>query len=199
MKPFVAFLLVLLVTQTAFGYYGPEPQRWLNRDPIEEEGGINLYGFVSNDPINLFDPDGFQCLMLQAEFIPTTAAIAESGIKIGVDAGAKVATDAGAKTAETAGKGAEPAKPAQPPAKPANPEKQIQNVRNKETPLDKWKDIEKGRDNTRTGKWEGEKIDSIQGSKSRGKKFLDDIANNPHLADDLGVINAPTFYQCQKP
>jgi len=28
---------------------------FLNRDPIEEAGGINLYGFVNNDPANAYD------------------------------------------------------------------------------------------------------------------------------------------------
>ncbi|MCI0565142.1 MAG: RHS repeat-associated core domain-containing protein, partial [Nitrososphaera sp.] len=36
----------------------PNLGRWLNRDPIEEAGGINLYGFVENDPINWIDPHG---------------------------------------------------------------------------------------------------------------------------------------------
>jgi hypothetical protein len=31
---------------------------WLNRDPIGELGGINLYGFVGNNPINFCDPLG---------------------------------------------------------------------------------------------------------------------------------------------
>ena len=31
---------------------------WPNRDPILEFGGINLYGFVGNDPIQFFDPLG---------------------------------------------------------------------------------------------------------------------------------------------
>jgi len=31
---------------------------WLSRDPIAEDGGINLYGYVLNDPINWWDPDG---------------------------------------------------------------------------------------------------------------------------------------------
>lgn len=31
---------------------------WPSRDPIEEEGGLNLYGFVENDPIGSIDPHG---------------------------------------------------------------------------------------------------------------------------------------------
>jgi len=45
---------------SGFNYYGyrfydPGAGRWLNRDPIGEEGGMNLYGFVNNDPLNLLD------------------------------------------------------------------------------------------------------------------------------------------------
>jgi RHS repeat-associated protein len=44
----------------SFGYrfYDPKLQRWINRDPIGEEGGINLYGFVHNDPLQEVDPFG---------------------------------------------------------------------------------------------------------------------------------------------
>jgi RHS repeat-associated protein len=38
--------------------YSPSTGRWLSRDPLEEEGGLLLYGFVYNDPINQVDPDG---------------------------------------------------------------------------------------------------------------------------------------------
>jgi RHS repeat-associated protein len=41
-----------------FRAYSAELGRWLSRDPIEEEGGINLYGYVGNDPVNWIDPDG---------------------------------------------------------------------------------------------------------------------------------------------
>jgi len=36
-------------------YYNPGSGRWLSRDPIEEEGGINLYVFTNNDSINQID------------------------------------------------------------------------------------------------------------------------------------------------
>ncbi len=39
-------------------FYSPELHRWLNRDPIEENGGIGLYGFCENDGVNGVDPQG---------------------------------------------------------------------------------------------------------------------------------------------
>lgn len=41
-----------------FRYYNPDTGRWLNPDPIEEWGGLNLYGYVDNDPLNWVDPYG---------------------------------------------------------------------------------------------------------------------------------------------
>ena len=38
--------------------YNPSSGRWLSRDPIEEQGGVNLYGFLANDGRNKIDPDG---------------------------------------------------------------------------------------------------------------------------------------------
>ena len=38
-----------------FRYYDPLTGRWLNRDPIEEEGGINLYAFVGNNGVGKWD------------------------------------------------------------------------------------------------------------------------------------------------
>jgi len=48
---------------TGFSYYGfrfyaPQWQRWVRRDPVREEGGLNLYGFVNNNPIAYFDALG---------------------------------------------------------------------------------------------------------------------------------------------
>ncbi|HAF15733.1 MAG TPA: hypothetical protein DCK99_18980 [Blastocatellia bacterium] len=38
--------------------YDPDLGRWLNRDPIGEKGGINLYAYVSNNSLNVVDPLG---------------------------------------------------------------------------------------------------------------------------------------------
>ena len=40
-------------------FYSPALGRFLNRDPMEEAGGINLYGFVNNGPANAVDVLGF--------------------------------------------------------------------------------------------------------------------------------------------
>jgi RHS repeat-associated protein len=41
-----------------YRFYQPVMGRWLTRDPLQEAGGINLYGFVQNNPVNYFDPYG---------------------------------------------------------------------------------------------------------------------------------------------
>lgn len=62
----------------AFRFYSADLGRWLSRDPIEEEGGLNLYGYVLNDPINLIDPFG-----LQPPFLgPNGNAIPGSGVDL---------------------------------------------------------------------------------------------------------------------
>lgn len=38
-----------------YRYYEPVTGRWPSRDPIEEEGGLNLYGFLENDGQNYQD------------------------------------------------------------------------------------------------------------------------------------------------
>jgi RHS repeat-associated protein len=44
-----------------YRFYVPSWQRWLNRDPIEEEGGINLHSYADQDPINEYDLFGLDC------------------------------------------------------------------------------------------------------------------------------------------
>ncbi|RHW77453.1 Ig-like domain-containing protein [Colwellia sp. RSH04] len=45
---------------TRFGArdYDVESGRWTTKDPIGLNGGLNVYGYVSGDPVNLIDPNG---------------------------------------------------------------------------------------------------------------------------------------------
>jgi len=43
---------------TMYRAYDPELGRWLSRDPIGENGGLNLYAYVGNTPINAIDSYG---------------------------------------------------------------------------------------------------------------------------------------------
>jgi RHS repeat-associated protein len=38
--------------------YDADLGRWLSRDPIEEKGGLNLFAYVFNNPVNFYDPKG---------------------------------------------------------------------------------------------------------------------------------------------
>jgi RHS repeat-associated protein len=49
-------------------YYDTILCRWLSRDPIEEDGGLNLYGFVENEPIGLVDMLGRKIFFVFADF-----------------------------------------------------------------------------------------------------------------------------------
>ncbi len=44
-------------------YYDPEVGRFINKDPIGYAGGLNLYGYVGNNPIRFTDPAGLQALI----------------------------------------------------------------------------------------------------------------------------------------
>jgi len=44
-------------------YYSPSLGRFINRDPIEEQGGINLYSFVGNNAVNAWDYLGMDAFM----------------------------------------------------------------------------------------------------------------------------------------
>jgi RHS repeat-associated protein len=43
---------------TRYRAYDPSSGRWLSSDPIEEAGGLNLYGYAGNDPVNKIDALG---------------------------------------------------------------------------------------------------------------------------------------------
>jgi RHS repeat-associated protein len=42
-----------------YRFYDPNLQRWINKDPIGEIGGMNAYGFLANSPLNRVDSLGW--------------------------------------------------------------------------------------------------------------------------------------------
>jgi hypothetical protein len=53
------------VTDYTYRWYDPVTGRWPSKDPIEERGGVNLYGFLANNGISNLDILGqglFDCL-----------------------------------------------------------------------------------------------------------------------------------------
>lgn len=54
----LVMIWLFCTVQTASAFYNPNVGRWLSRDPVEERGGRNLYGFVGNCAINSYDPFG---------------------------------------------------------------------------------------------------------------------------------------------
>lgn len=51
-------MMITFATLEAQAFYNPSTGRWFSRDPVEEQGGINLYSFVNNKSPNLVDPYG---------------------------------------------------------------------------------------------------------------------------------------------
>ncbi|WP_144686707.1 RHS repeat domain-containing protein [Desulfobotulus alkaliphilus] len=64
-----------------YRYYAVELGRWISRDPIEEEGGINLYGFVGNDGLNWVDLLGLTEIEFRA-MINFTLGVESGGMMI---------------------------------------------------------------------------------------------------------------------
>jgi len=50
--------------------YDPTHARWLNRDPIAEAGGVNLYAYAAGNPTSLTDPSGL-CPAKNCPQVPT--------------------------------------------------------------------------------------------------------------------------------
>jgi RHS repeat-associated protein len=66
--------------ETALLYYGYRYYhtllgRWLNRDPIGEEGGLNLQGMVGNDPLSMVDAFGLTAISAPEGLIGSKALV----------------------------------------------------------------------------------------------------------------------------
>ncbi|MDF7802216.1 RHS repeat-associated core domain-containing protein, partial [Pontiellaceae bacterium B1224] len=55
MKTVLLSLIITVCVGNCFAYYSSEQGRWLNRDPIGEDGGVNLYGFCGNNGIDYWE------------------------------------------------------------------------------------------------------------------------------------------------
>ncbi|NWK57367.1 hypothetical protein HW115_17235 [Verrucomicrobiaceae bacterium N1E253] len=53
--PQATFTSDYVINYYGYRYLDPVTGGWLSRDPIEEEGGMNLYGFVYNEPVEWLD------------------------------------------------------------------------------------------------------------------------------------------------
>jgi hypothetical protein len=54
----LAMVLGLIGSLECRAFYHPDTGRWLNRDPLGEVGGVNLYTYIRNQPPNLRDTFG---------------------------------------------------------------------------------------------------------------------------------------------
>ena len=54
----LSLLALLSTANLASAYYDPGVQRWINRDPMTEDGDLNLYRFVGNTVPNAVDAKG---------------------------------------------------------------------------------------------------------------------------------------------
>lgn len=62
--------IVLVSSNSHARYFNPETGRYLTPDPIGLEGGINLYVYTLNNPINYIDPYGLKVYKCQRPLNP---------------------------------------------------------------------------------------------------------------------------------
>jgi hypothetical protein len=55
---FTIALAWMALPASVAAFYNPSTGRWLSRDPVDEDGGFDLYGFVNNNPPNATDSLG---------------------------------------------------------------------------------------------------------------------------------------------
>jgi RHS repeat-associated protein len=78
--------------------YAADLGRWISRDPILEAGGLNLYGYSVNDPVNRTDPSG---LLVQSLLGWSATAAVGTGVVLSLGVDALVLLSAGAILEQT--------------------------------------------------------------------------------------------------
>jgi RHS repeat-associated protein len=63
--------------------YSPTLGRFLQTDPVGYQGGINLYGYVADDPINVSDPQGTSAQRGCGSLLPQDSASCSGGTLLG--------------------------------------------------------------------------------------------------------------------
>jgi RHS repeat-associated protein len=74
---------------TMYRAYDANTGRWLSRDPIQENGGIDLYGYCADDPATLIDPYGKSSSGISL-CLAGALAVGTAGAEIGAGTGAVV-------------------------------------------------------------------------------------------------------------
>ena len=59
----IVLAILLTASYSASAFYDPTIGAWVNRDPIGEKGGPNVYGYVGNNSISRFDKLGLFSLI----------------------------------------------------------------------------------------------------------------------------------------
>ena len=85
-----------------YRYYSPSLGRWLSKDPIEEDGGLNLYAFAENNGVNAVDYLGLTDSECSAScaLVAGADAAAEAGAATAIAAAVRAAAAAAAAIGE---------------------------------------------------------------------------------------------------
>lgn len=71
-------------------WYDPATGRWLSKDPIGLDGGMNLYAFCGNDPVGFVDPQGSEVAIAVADGLIYGSGFSVSASEFGVVLGRTV-------------------------------------------------------------------------------------------------------------